>query len=43
MSRSAESVLVFGIYLPGFGLAVMPVPNFLRGLRGVPSAGDCTF
>jgi hypothetical protein len=36
MSRAAKSLLVFGIYLCGLGLALLLVPNLLLGLFGVP-------
>ena len=40
MSRSATSILVFGIYLAALGFVLLLIPNLLLGLAGLPPATD---
>jgi len=40
MSRSAQSMLVFGIYLAGLGAVLILVPNVLLGVFGMPPANE---
>ncbi len=40
MSRPAWSVLVFGVYLLGLGVALVAAPNLLLALAGIASTSE---
>lgn len=40
MSKSAQSVLIFGWYLVALGCALVSIPNVMLGLFGLPITSD---
>jgi len=40
MSKSAKSVLFFGVYLVGMGVGLIAMPNLVLGLLGFPDATE---
>ena len=40
MSKSAKSVLFFGVYLVGMGIGLIAIPNLVLGLLGFPDATE---
>lgn len=40
MSKSAKSLLVFGVYLTGMGVGFLIMPNILLGMLGMPPTDE---
>ena len=40
MSKSAKTIVVFGLYLVGMGFSFLLAPNMLFGLLGLPPTDE---